>query len=63
EALTAFTMGSAYINNSEQDRGSLEAGKLADLVVFDRDPFVAGDFGNTEVSVTFVRGNVAYERR
>ncbi|HUF95922.1 MAG TPA: amidohydrolase [Acidimicrobiia bacterium] len=61
EALTAFTMGSAYINNSEQDRGSLEVGKLADVVVFDRDPFVAGDFGDTEVSLTFVRGNVAYE--
>ncbi|MGF1616194.1 MAG: amidohydrolase, partial [Acidimicrobiia bacterium] len=62
EALTAFTMGSAYINNSEQDRGSLEVGKLADVVVFDRDPFGGGDFGDTEVSLTFVRGNVAYER-
>ena len=63
EALTAFTLGSAYINNSERDRGSLEVGKLADVVVFDRDPFGGGDFSGTEVSLTFVRGNVAYERR
>jgi predicted amidohydrolase YtcJ len=41
----------------------LEVGKLADVVVFDRDPFVAGDFGDTEVSLTFVRGRVVYERR
>lgn len=63
EALTAFTMGSAYINHSEEDRGSLEVGKLGDLVVFDRDPFVNRDFGETEVSLTLVRGNIAYQRR
>ncbi len=63
EALTAFTMGSAFINNSEQDRGSLAVGKLADLVVFDRDPFIAGDFRATEVLSTFVRGSHVYERR
>jgi predicted amidohydrolase YtcJ len=33
EVLTAFTLGSAYINNSEKDRGSLAVGKLADVVV------------------------------
>ena len=63
EALTAFTIGSAYINNSEQERGSLAVGKLADVVVFDRDPFISGDFADTEVSLTFVRGRVVYERR
>lgn len=63
QALTAFTMGSALVNHSEQDRGSLEVGKLADVVVFDRDPFVGGDFAATEVSLTVVRGRVAYERR
>jgi predicted amidohydrolase YtcJ len=63
EALTAFTLGSAYINNSEKDRGSLAVGKLADLVVFDRDPFIESDFGNTEVSLTIVGGRVVYERQ
>lgn len=63
EALTAFTMGSAYINSSEHDRGSLAVGKLADVVVFDRDPFTSRDFGATKVLLTFVRGEVVYERR
>lgn len=63
EALTAFTMGSAFINNSEQDRGSLAVGKLADLVVFDRDPFIGHDFSDTRVSLTLVRGRLAYELR
>jgi predicted amidohydrolase YtcJ len=63
EALTAFTLGSAYINNSEKDRGSLAVGKLADVVVFDRDPFIGRGFSGTEVSMTFVRGKAVYERR
>jgi predicted amidohydrolase YtcJ len=63
EALTAFTLGSAYINNSEKDRGSLAVGKLADVVVFDRDPFISRGFSDTEVSMTFVRGKAVYERR
>lgn len=63
EALTAFTLGSAYINTSERDRGSLAVGKLADVVVLDRDPLVSGDFSDTTVSMTFVRGRLVYEGR
>ncbi|MER6981057.1 amidohydrolase family protein, partial [Streptomyces carpinensis] len=36
-AVHAYTMGSAYANFLENERGSLSVGKLADLVVLSRD--------------------------
>ena len=35
----AFTLGSAYVNHLDDVTGSIEVGKLADLVVVDRDLF------------------------
>ncbi len=60
-ALTAFTMGSAFVNHVETARGSLVAGKKADLAVFDRDPFPDGSFRETKVELTMVEGVVVYE--
>src|SRR5947209_9766228 len=37
EALKAPTTGPAYLQFAENERGSIEIGKLADLVVIDRD--------------------------
>ena len=37
EAIEAYTLGSAFGGFQEKERGSLEAGKLADLVVLSRD--------------------------
>jgi hypothetical protein len=61
EALTAFTIGSAYINHSESSRGSLKVGKQADLVVFDGDPFPDAAFGETRVLMTVAGGRLVYE--
>jgi predicted amidohydrolase YtcJ len=61
EALTAFTIGSAFINHSESSRGSLRVGKQADLVVFDRDPFFDGGFGETRAAMTMAGGKVVYQ--
>jgi predicted amidohydrolase YtcJ len=38
EALRSYTLGGAYATGQEAHKGSIEPGKLADLVVLDRDP-------------------------
>ena len=47
EAIAAFTTNAAYTNRMERDTGSVEVGKLADLVVLDRNPF---DIPTSEIS-------------
>lgn len=54
-ALAAFTAGSAW-HNHDADRGSVEVGKRADLVVLDRDPFLDGRFDAPEVSLVMTAG-------
>jgi predicted amidohydrolase YtcJ len=39
DAIRGYTIGSATSVHAEDDRGTLEPGKLADLVVLDRDPY------------------------
>jgi predicted amidohydrolase YtcJ len=58
EALAAYTIGSAYVNHLDDETGSIERGKLADLVVLDRDPFAhpAEEIGSTGVLATYVQG-------
>jgi predicted amidohydrolase YtcJ len=66
EALHAFTLGSAYVNHLEGDTGSIEAGKLADLAVIDRNLFEVDDLDggivDAHVVMTMVGGEVVYER-
>ncbi len=60
-SLTAYTAGSAFVNHLD-DTGTVEVGKLADLVVLDRDPFAgpAAEIGTTRVLQTFVEGERVY---
>jgi predicted amidohydrolase YtcJ len=60
-SLTAYTAGSAFVNHLD-DTGRVEVGKLADLVVLDRDPFAgpASQIGATRVLQTFVEGERVY---
>jgi predicted amidohydrolase YtcJ len=62
EALAAYTIGSAYVNHLDDETGSVERGKLADLVVLDRDPFAhpAAEIGSTGVLATYVQGEPVY---
>ncbi|MFJ9848706.1 amidohydrolase [Streptomyces sp. NPDC101150] len=60
-ALAAYTAGSAYANHLD-DTGTIQPGKLADLVVLDRDPFDGpGEaIAETRVLQTFVGGRRVY---
>jgi predicted amidohydrolase YtcJ len=64
EALAAFTIGSAYVNHLDTETGTLEAGKLADLVVLDRDIHApdAGPPGDARVIGTFVEGAAVHDQ-
>lgn len=61
-SLTAYTAGSAWVNHLDDTTGTIEAGKLADLAVLDRDPFdgPAAEIGATRVLQTFVEGQRVY---
>jgi predicted amidohydrolase YtcJ len=63
EALAAFTIGSAYVNHLDQETGTLEAGKLADVVVLDRDIHSpdSGPLGDARVIGTFVEGAAVHD--
>jgi hypothetical protein len=63
DALAAFTSGTAWVNHLEDEVGSLEVGKAADLVLLDRDLFdrSAGAIGETQVLATFIDGAPVFE--
>jgi predicted amidohydrolase YtcJ len=65
EALRAYTVGSAYAEFQEKVKGSLAPGKLADLVLLDRDLFNTdpAQLDQVKVVMTVVDGNVVYEQR
>jgi predicted amidohydrolase YtcJ len=60
--MAAYTIGSAFVNHLDDVTGSVEPGKLADLVVLDRDPFagLAVEIADTKVLATFVQGEAVY---
>lgn len=62
-ALRAYTLGSAYGAFREQELGTLEVGKLADLIVLDRDLFNVPpeEIKTAKVIFTMVDGQVVYE--
>ncbi|RJS59358.1 amidohydrolase [Bacillus sp. PK3_68] len=63
EALKAYTAGPAYGSFREQELGTLEAGKLADIVVLEKNLFdiPTEDIPDTKVQVTIVDGKVVFE--
>ena len=61
-ALETFTAGSAWVNFLAEETGTIEPGKLADLVVLDRDVLDpgAGPIGDAKVLLTLVEGEAVY---
>ena len=62
EALRLYTQGSAWFSHDENKRGSLEAGKLADLAVLSKDYMTApvDQIGGIESLLTMVGGKIVY---
>ncbi|HET7452282.1 MAG TPA: amidohydrolase [Thermoanaerobaculia bacterium] len=63
QAVTAYTLGSAYAEFAEKEKGSLEPGKLADLAVLSQDIFTVPtpELPKTTSVLTLVGGKVVYD--
>ncbi|MBC9251587.1 hypothetical protein A9179_15045 [Pseudomonas alcaligenes] len=64
-AIRAYTLGPAYTLRQEQDTGSLQVGKQADLVVLDRDIFKlpTSQIGQAKVLWTLLGGEEVYRAK
>jgi hypothetical protein len=64
EALRAYTHGAAYAGFDEDRMGTVEVGRLADLVVLDGSPWEHEDaIDEIAVAMTLVDGDVVYDSR
>jgi hypothetical protein len=65
EAIRAYTVGSAYAEFAEKIKGAIVPGKLADLVLFDRDIYTIdrAHLDTVKVAMTIVDGRVVYEAK
>ena len=63
EAVEGYTIGAAYAGHLEKTEGSLENGKVADVIVVDRNIFEVDPLtiDQTKVVVTIVGGKIVYE--
>jgi predicted amidohydrolase YtcJ len=62
EAIRVYTLGSAYASFDEHERGSIEPGKLADMVMLSDDPTTCDpeSIASIETRTTMVGGKVVY---
>jgi predicted amidohydrolase YtcJ len=63
QAIQFYTINNARLNFEEKKKGSLEAGKYADLILVDRDVAACpvGEVRSTRVLLTMVGGKVVWE--
>nr|WP_277750329.1 amidohydrolase family protein [Pseudoalteromonas phenolica] len=64
QAIASYTINSAYAMRQEQLVGSIENGKLADLIVLDGNLFdmTAAQIKQTQVVMTLLDGEIVYQR-
>jgi predicted amidohydrolase YtcJ len=62
QALRFYTKGSAWFSHDDDERGSLEVGKLADLAVLSKDYLTVpvSEIGDTESLLTMLGGKIVY---
>ena len=65
EAVRAYTVGSAYAEFQENEKGTISPGKLADLVILSGDIFKIdpNEIEKVKVVMTIMDGRVVYEAR
>ncbi|MGH7971096.1 MAG: amidohydrolase, partial [Limisphaerales bacterium] len=63
EAVRAYTVGSAYAEFADNVKGTIAPGKLADLVMLDRDIYSIppAEIDQARLSMTIMNGKVVYE--
>ena len=64
DAVKGYTLSGAYAEFAEDTKGSLEPGKLADIVVLDKNLFKipSEEIINTRVGLTIFDGKIVYEK-
>ncbi len=64
EAIRAYTLSAAYASRRETQEGSIEVGKLADMVLFSKNlvEIAADEIPTTKVLLTLVGGKIVYRR-
>ncbi len=65
QAVRLYTINNAFLHNEEKEKGSLEAGKLGDLIVLDRDLMTCpvDEVRDIKVTHTVVGGKVVYQKK
>lgn len=64
DALKMFSLNGAWMNNLENERGSIEVGKYADFVFTDKDPFKENidDIWKISIENTFFEGSLVFSK-
>src|SRR4029077_987683 len=63
QAMAAWTLGAAYAEHMEKEKGALQAGMLADIAILDRDlaSTPPAELAQIKVEATVVGGRLVYE--
>jgi predicted amidohydrolase YtcJ len=64
EAIRMYTANPPYLTREEHEKGTLEAGKLADVIVLDQDPLAIAPerLLHLNVDLTIIGGRIVYRR-
>lgn len=65
QAVRAYTVGSAFAEFQEREKGTIAVGKLADIIVLSRDIFriPRAEIGKTSVEMTILGGKIVHSSR